>query len=339
MQDSLDLPVSERGKVGLQHATIKSPALAKALAKIEAKSIARAFPSWQNKKDNLMERSDGKKVKVPPFHRIFTLTFNTEKEADSAIDILKKSKAIVFAEKNSEPVLDNDEHYIDGTQWYLNNNGNNGGIVGADINAEGAWAIYTGNANNNIAIIDAGVELTHEDLTGKVTGDTDLGFSHGTLVAGVAAARANNTHGIRGVDWNAQIISKRIYDANNDYLGDAVTAQKITDAVNEGADVLNCSWSSPTNSSTLALAFAYAYKMNRVSVATMGNTWTQEIRYPGAFGNVMAVGATQNDDTHSPWSTTGSHVDVAAPGGIHTTDLLNEQDIFSTTLNNDYDLN
>lgn len=38
MQDSLDLPVSERGKVGLQYATIKSLALANTLAKIKTKS-------------------------------------------------------------------------------------------------------------------------------------------------------------------------------------------------------------------------------------------------------------------------------------------------------------
>ena len=46
---------------------------------------------------------------------------------------------------------------MDGTQWYLNNNGQNGGTFGADINAEGAWAIYTGSPSCKIAIIDTGV--------------------------------------------------------------------------------------------------------------------------------------------------------------------------------------
>lgn len=131
---------------------------------------------------------------------------------------------VVFAEKHTEPTLDNDEHYINGTQWYLNNDGRNGGVAGADINAEGAWAIYTGSSSSKIAILDTGVELTHEDLSGKATGETHFGEPHGTMVAGVAAARALNMDGIRGVDWNAQIISKNIFDANGNYLGDAAVA-------------------------------------------------------------------------------------------------------------------
>ena len=72
--------------------------------------------------------------------------------------------------------------------------------MGADINAEGAWAIFTGSPYSKIAILDTGIHLTHEELTDKVTGETHSGDTHGTMVAGVAAARANNQVGIRGVD-------------------------------------------------------------------------------------------------------------------------------------------
>jgi hypothetical protein len=47
------------------------------------------------------------------------------------------------------------------------------------------------------------------------------------------------------------------------------------------------------------MAFAYAFKMNRVSVATMGNTGITETRYPGALPNVISVGSTQNTDVIS----------------------------------------
>ncbi len=276
------------------------------------------FPSRQKKQVTIGTRV----VESPPFDRIFTLTFETEDQANAAIEILNRTNGVVFAEKHSQPTIDNDEHYINGDQWYLNNNGANGGIVGTD---------------NIIAIIDDGVEFTHEDLTGKSSGDASVGFSHGTNVAGVAAARANNTHGILGVDWNAHILSKRVRDSYNNWLGDNVAAQKITDAVNEGADVLNCSWSGPTNSSTLAIAFAYAYRANRVAVATMGNTWSQQTRYPEAFPNVMAVGATENDDTHSPFSTRGAHIDVLAPGGTNPAGATDAEDIITTITGNDYD--
>ena len=74
------------------------------------------------------------------------------------------------------------------------------------------------------------------------------------MVAGVAAAKANNSLGIRGVDWNAQIISKIILISSTVSLGDAVVAQKIMEAVDEGAHVLNQSSSDPYYSSTVAMA-------------------------------------------------------------------------------------
>lgn len=337
MPDSLELLVHEKGESDLQLATIKSSTLATTLTKTKVASIAKAFPTWTNK-DSIVTRYDGELIQAPPFHRIFTLTFNSETDANLAIAVLKQSGAVLFAEKHTEPTLDNDEFYENGTQWYLNNDGRNGGVAGADINAEGAWAIYTGSSANKIAILDTGVELTHEDLNGKVYGENHFGDPHGTMVAGVAAAKANNTYGIRGVDWNAQIISKNISDVYGYYIGDAAMAQKIIDSVNEGANVLNRSGSSPNYSSTLAMAFAYAYKMNRVSVATMENTGIQQVRYPAAFPNVIAVGATQNNDIISGFSTTGNHIDVVAPGGTNGYPFYNGRDIFTTTINDDYDL-
>lgn len=134
-------------------------------------------------------------------------------------------------------------------------------------------------------------------------------------------------------NYEAQILSKKIDDNFGQYLGDPAVAQKITDAVNQGAHVLNCSWSFPQFHNTLAQAFAYAYKMNRVSVATMGNTSQQETRYPGAFTNVIAIGATQNNDIRANFSTTGNHIDVVAPGGDGSGGV---RDIFSTTPGNGY---
>ena len=333
MPDSLELPVQEKGKFSLQRANVKSPALASALTKAKVTGIAKAFPAWIDK-DSIVTRHDGKLVQAPPFHRIFTLTFNSETEADSAIVILKKSGSVLFVEKNVNETIDSDTFYMDGTQWYLNNNGQNGGTFGADINAEGAWAIYTGSPSCKIAIIDTGVELTHDDLSGKVTGDTHLGIDHGTKIAGIAAAKANNsTGGIRGVDWNAQIISKNIFDADTNSLGSAITAQKIIEAIDEGANVINRSGGTTQYNTTIAMAYAYAYKMDRVSVAAMGNSKVAEVRYPAALPNVIAVGATGNNDLISDFSTSGNHIDVVAPGGQTWGGIRN---IFSTTIGNTY---
>jgi subtilisin family serine protease len=218
--------------------------------------------------------------------------------------------------------------------------GDTGGIVGADIRAENAWDIFTGSPNITIAIIDTGVETDLIEFSGKASGDRPLSnsnrCSHGTRVAGIAAALANNGQLGRGLDWNARIRSYRIHDYGF-YNGDAAAAAQIMNAVDQGCQILNNSWSVPSGgySITLGQAFAYAYKMNRVSIATMGNTGDMRTLYPGAFSNVIAVGSTTNRDVLSWFSTTGSHIDVVAPGGVDTS-TTNPVNIFTTTTGNGY---
>jgi hypothetical protein len=212
----------------------------------------------------------------------------------------------------------------------LTNTGQGGGTAGADIKAPDAWNIFTGSASIKIAIIDNGVLTNHEELSGKASGDAPVDIVyHGTHVAGIAAAKANNEKGGRGVDWNAQIISKRIFSPT--YDGDAAAASKIMSAVDGGAHILNNSWggNSSTWSTTLRIAFAYAYNMNRVSVVSMGNHNGSQTRYPAGFGQgIIAVGSTQNTDLVSSFSNTGSHITVVAPGGGDPPNDAN--DIWST---------
>ena len=94
--------------------------------------------------------------------------------------------------------------------------------------------------------------MDHDDLDAKIQGG-DNGFlidldnlgrqlSHGSHVAGIAAAITNNAvnNGVAGVDWAARIHPKNIFDDN----GDPDITQSIFDAVNFNANVwtLNNSW-------------------------------------------------------------------------------------------------
>ncbi len=337
LPDSLELPQMEIGLVSIESIgkSIGSKQLHSALISTNVIKIGRAFPQWATK-DSVVVRSDGEKINAPAFHRIFIVTFESEGAAENAISVLSKLPSVKFAERHSEPVLDNDPSYLDGAQWYLANDGRLGGVVGADINVEDAWGIFTGSSVVKIAIIDSGIDLAHDEFIGRVTGDAQNGHYHGTLVAGVAAANAMNEEGIRGVDWNAQIISKRVFNSNGSWRGDNTAAQKITDAIAEGANVLNCSWSfSNTLSTTLKMAFDHAYQMDRVVVATMGNTSVTEKRFPSGYRNVIAVGATQNNDERSPFSTMGTHIDFVAPGGVNS-DNTNARNIYTTTIGGGY---
>lgn len=338
LKDSLELPNTAKGSLKMEEALIKSKSLQKDLSKLNIVSISKAFPKW-DASDSLSVTKDGEIIKRPEFDRIFSISFQGKSAADSALKALTSQSSVLFAEKYSTASVDNDPDYINGIQWHLNNDGRNYGVVGADVNAEGAWSNFTGSSSMKIAILDSGVELNHDEFAGRASGDTPS-FSHGTMVAGVAAAEGNNGIGGRGLDWETQIISKRIFDwdevtEEQVFLGDVVAAQKVMDAVDEGAQILNHSWSGPSYSTTLAMSFAYAYKMNRVSVASMGNDFSASKKYPAGFSNTIAVGATRNNDVRSDWSNTGNHIDLVAPGGVDTIST-NPRNIYTTTLNNDY---
>jgi len=102
-------------------------------------------------------------------------------------------------------------------QWHLNNTGQNGGIVGIDINAEAAWNITTGDYNTTIAVLDDGIEIYHPDLAANSASwgyDTETGTSpsqvygsHGTACGGIVAGVGNNGLGISGVAPNGGLIS------------------------------------------------------------------------------------------------------------------------------------
>ena len=81
---------------------------------------------------------------------------------------------------------------------------------------------------------------------------------------------------------------------------------------------------------TVAFAFAYAYKANRISVVAMGNhqiSHPNAVAYPAGLENVLSVGATNNFDIVRASSAQGNHIDVSAPG----------ENILSTHLSGAYD--
>ncbi|HOU17194.1 MAG TPA: S8 family serine peptidase [Candidatus Marinimicrobia bacterium] len=279
--------------------------------------ITSAFPDF-SESDTLIKTLEGRTVGLPNMAKIFRIQVPDDKARESVIDSLKKLPNVLFAEVNgriSVDLLPNDQNFS--YQWEFQA----GSSVGK-ICAPEAWDIFQGSSSIKIAIIDEGVDRTHPDLNGKVSGQTTVYGYHGTHVADTAAAQTNNNTGVAGVDWNAQILAKAFNDGTED--GDPYIYQIVTEAVNEGSHVLNNSWKllnkngTPGRySTTVRIAFAYAYKQNRIAVATIGNTGntTNTVQYPGSFGQgIIAIGATDQSDVHANFSTYGSAIDVAAPG-------------------------
>ncbi len=282
---------------------------------IERNEISAAFSNFKES-DTLQFDDRGRAIKVANMSRIFNIKVPANATRENVIEKLNELQTVLFAEPNGTVnffALPNDDYFSD--QWALKN-----GDTGRDIHATQAWDIFKGSTNNIIAIIDAGIDKLHPDLQNKVSGG-DNGYGnggHGIHVAGIAAASTNNNEGIAGVDWNAKIHSQRIDNGDDQDMYDA-----IVDAVNHSSKVivLNNSWGlidengDPRYSSTVRMGFAYAYKMNRVAVAAMGNDASSETQYPAGFGQgIIAVGATDSDDEIVWFSNTGNHIDVSAPG-------------------------
>ncbi|MEO1021278.1 MAG: S8 family serine peptidase [Bacteroidota bacterium] len=317
------------------------PGLQSALVKHGGVSLSKAFPAF-SPADALRTSRTGEHIQMPDLSHIYIIMLSSDVIPKSVSDSLQNLPYVLFAEPNgitiTQAIYPNDPRFDNpsgsgsgGQQWNLLNTGQSFGTHDADIDAPEAWDITKGSSSTKIGIIDSGIRSSHEDLNGKVSGDTRTG-DHGTHVAGIAAAKTNNSKGIAGIDWNAQIINK----VNGD---DPTTYNAIIGAVNIGADILNNSYvlcsncinpiPTPRYSTLVRRAFATAYKMNVVSAASMGNYNNSSIYYPAGFGQGMiAVGATNRNDqrwssSNSLGSNTGNHLDVVAPGvGIVSTTSL-----------------
>lgn len=260
----------------------------------------------------------------------------------------------------AEPVLanitPNDFYY--GNQWYL-----------SKIKADSAWDKITGSPDMVIAVIDSGIQINHPDLKNniwnnlreipgnnsdddgngfiddvngwdfvnnapdpspKFTADwTEAGVSHGTMVAGVIAARGNNNEGVAGITWQAQIMALKVLnDKGEGKLSNVIRA--IDYAIANGADIINLSFVSFNYSDGMQEAIRRAHKAGIMIVAAAGNEQADGVGYdiektpiyPACYdgeliGENMVIGVAATDalDQKAKFSSYGSHcVDLVAPG-------------------------
>jgi subtilisin family serine protease len=193
-----------------------------------------------------------------------------------------------------------------------------------------AWDMTTGSDNLVLAVIDSGVDIDHPDLAGRllagksfVTGVSGYGDDegHGTMVAGVAAARTDNRMGVAGATWRGRILPVKVLDASGTAHDDDII-RGIDWAVAQGADVINLSLGGPGFSDALCRSVANAVASNVVVVAAAGNLARDdkvEPHYPAACGGAIAVGATDAENNLAPFSNRGAPgdppwIDLVAPG-------------------------
>jgi subtilisin family serine protease len=298
------------------------------------------------------------------FHHLALVELEEGADVGAAIRRFGRRPEVLYAEPNYRlricqeplpPLLPNDFELA--KCWGLNNTGQSGGEPDADIDAPEAWALSVGDRRVKVAVIDTGIDFFHPDLEeniwtnpGEIPGngidDDQNGYiddvhgydfvsddsdpmddqSHGTHVAGIIGAVGNNHIGSAGVCWQVSLMALKAFDEKGDgLLADVIEA--IDYAVQNGAQVLNASWSSPERSRALEEAVAEAHLAGMVVVAAAGNDRSGVPPYPAAYDAVVSVAATNSKDQRASFSNYGARTDVAAPG----------ETIFSTIPNNTYD--
>ncbi len=148
---------------------------------------------------------------------------------------------------------------------------------------------------------------------------------HGTQVTGTAAAATDNGIGMAGLGWGARFMSLRVLDeTGRGDLGSLVEALHYLDAFASRRIIVNLSLSLPpgVTSDLLHLAIKQAHDHGMLIVAASGNNGQGQVNYPAAYPEVLAVGATTDQDQRWSLSNYGSALDVVAPGaGIYATTL------------------
>ncbi len=266
-------------------------------------------------------------------------------DIDYAVSNLKVIPYIEYVEKHgvarmcsTEP---NDPEFY--RQWALQN-----------ICAPEAWDISTGNPEVVVAVIDSGVDWSHEDLAADIwtnPNETVNGYDddgndlvddihgwdfynndnepedfyrldcsnpwHGTSVAGIIGAVGDNGEGISGICWNVKIMPVKVWHQCDWPIANFING--VDYATMQGAFILSNSWLC-ANSSAMLEAIARAGKKSKLFVCASGNDNTdiEKIhRWPSfwTLENILSVLGTTDYDNKTQVSNYGKlSVDIGAPG-------------------------
>ena len=192
----------------------------------------------------------------------------------------------------------------------------------AALELPAAWDRTTGSPAVVIAIVDSGIDSTHPDLAGAVRQGRDFverddnatdpqNSGHGTAVAGVAAARANNGFGGVGSCFGCDVLPLRVLRPEG-YALNADTAAAIDYAVDRGAAVVNTSIYGESSPDGLRQALVRARAAGVLVVAAAGNEGKSTPEYPAAFPEAISVAAAEGGRL-APFSSFGDWVKFAAP--------------------------
>ena len=193
-----------------------------------------------------------------------------------------------------------------------------------------------------IAILDTGCDMGHPDLSERIIGGRNFTADdgndpekyqdyngHGTHVAGTIAAMQNE-QGVVGVAPAANLLILKVLDKNGSGQYEWII-NAIRYAIEQKVDIISMSLGGPEDVPELHQAIKDAVKNNILVVCAAGNEGdgneeTDEYGFPGAYNEVISVGAIDLNRSSSEFSNSNKEIDLVAPG----------EKILSTYLNGKY---
>ena len=198
-----------------------------------------------------------------------------------------------------------------------------------------------------IAVVDTGFFINHPDLENVFVdgwyGETgtleppacpsncndyntcyiceNLQRPHGNMVAGIAAMETNNNLGYAGIAWTEPFRIKLMpIKVGFQYQGEVLCDpnliwEAIRWACDNGADVINMSWSSNDHDERIENSINYCYDKDKVLIGVTGKIENNEteIKFPGYLSNVITVGGVNGDLTWFSQSKYGPQNNISAP--------------------------
>ncbi len=316
----------------------------------------------EDSKKSLHKKHGSEKIKEFRSLRIQSVKLKKGLSVEEAISLYKADPSVEYAEPNyivTAQAIPNDAYF--NLLWNMNNTGQTGGTPGADIHAPAAWDITKGSKDVVVAVIDTGVDYTHEDIAANMwinsgetagngvdddangyiddvyginaitgSGDPMDDYGHGTHCAGTIGAVGNNALGVAGVNWNVKIMPCKFLDATGSgSTSGAVTCMEYVQAMKDnGVNIIatSNSWGGGGYSQALYDAIYSHMQKGILFIAAAGNSNVNNDSfafYPANYDlpNIIAVAATDNKDAKASFSSYGKHTVHVGAPGVDIVSL------------------